>query len=85
MLQRMDIKIFMAFEHNQIMSVSLVIAKEEVLAVSRIYILPIFKSKFDCRKRRMNMKFILKAMILKKFENRSYFLIDIFHYLRLFA
>ena len=58
MLKRMNVKIFMTFKDNQIMSVSLMITEKEILAMGRIYILPIFKSKFDCRKRRMGVKFI---------------------------
>jgi hypothetical protein len=48
----------MTFKDNQIMSVSLMITEKEILAMGRIYILPIFKSKFDCRKRWMGVKFI---------------------------
>ena len=58
MLKRMNVKIFMTFKDNQIMSVSLMITEKEILAMGRIYILPIFKSKFDCRKRWMGVKFI---------------------------
>jgi hypothetical protein len=56
----------MAIEHNKIMPVALVIPEEKVLAMSRIYILPILKRKLDGRKRRMTMSVILYPILLQK-------------------
>ena len=54
----MDGEFFMALEDNKIMSVALVISEEKILAVCRVYVLPILKRKLDSRERRMSVKLI---------------------------
>ena len=43
-----------------------VVPEEKVLAMSRIYILPIFECKLNGRKRRMTMSVILYSILLQK-------------------
>ena len=62
----MNLHFLMAFEHDEIMAVALVVTKEEILAMGRIYFLPIFEGKFNRRKRRMGVKLVIEAMILKE-------------------
>lgn len=82
MLKRVYRKFLMTFEHYQIMAVSLMIPEKEILAVSGIYILPIFKRKLDGRKRRMGMKLISEAMLCKEGNDLGYACIFYsFHYL----
>ena len=80
----MDRHLLMTFEHHQIMAVSLMVAEEEVLAMDRIYVLPIFQGQFDGRKRWMDMEFIIKGMLLQKTEHIVYSWIAC-HLLMLFA
>ena len=54
------------FKDNQVMSVSFMIAKENVLASSGIVIFPVYFSVFNCGKRRMFMVFKLDAQLFKK-------------------
>ena len=80
----MDLHFLMAFEHDEIMAVALVVAEEKVLAMGRIYLLPVFEGELDGRKRRMRMKLIIKAMIFKEGQD----LVDAWiscHLLMLFA
>jgi hypothetical protein len=84
MLQRMDSKFLMALKDHKIMSVSLMVAEEKVLAMYRVYFLPVLEGKLDGRKGRMGMKLIAEAMLLKEVQDLGNS--DIFHYLdRLFA
>jgi hypothetical protein len=66
LLQCVDTQFLMAIEHNKIMPVALVIPEEKILAMSRIYILPIFECKLNGRKRRMTMSVILYPILLQK-------------------
>ena len=84
MFQRMDCQFLMTFKDNEIMSVALVVAEEEVLAMDRIYILPIFKSQFYSRERRMGMELIIKSVLLKKGKHFIYARVSC-HLLRLLA
>lgn len=68
-LKRMDGKFLMTLEDNKIMSVAFMITEEEVLAMNRIYLLPIFESKLDRRKRRMSVDLITEAMLFQKFQD----------------
>ena len=84
MLQGMDGKFLMAFEDDKIMPVALVVTEKQILAMGGIYLLPIFKGKFDGRKRRMRMKLVIEAMIFKEGQD----LVDTWvscHLLMLFA
>ena len=84
MLERVDGHLLVALEDHQIMAVALMVAEEKVLAMNRVYVLPILQSQFDGRKRRVDMKFIIKGMILQKAEHLVYSWIAC-HLLRLFA
>jgi hypothetical protein len=84
MFKRMNCQFLMAFKNDKIMSVSLVITEEEILAMDRIYLLPIFQSKLYCRKRRMGMQFIPQSMLIKMVEHLVYSR-DSCHLFRLFA
>ena len=84
MLEGMDGKFLMAFKDDKIMSVALVVAEKEVLAMDGIYLLPVFESELDGRKRRMPVYFISEAMLFQKVKH----IFDSFfrrHHLRLFA
>ena len=74
----------MALEDHQIEAVSLVIPEEEVLAVDRIDFLPIFQRQLYCRERRVCMKLLAEAMLLKEVEHLGYTWV-IYHLLRLLA
>jgi hypothetical protein len=74
----------MTFEDHQIVAVSLVIPEEEVLAVDRVDVLPIFQRQLDCRERRMSMKLIAEAMLLKEVKHLGYTWV-IYHLFRLLA
>jgi hypothetical protein len=84
MLQRMDIEGFMALEDHKVMTVSLMVAEEKVLAMYRIDVLPILKSQFYGRKRRMGIKFILKSVSFQEVQNFVYSIVSR-HRLRLLA
>jgi hypothetical protein len=60
------------------------ITEEEILAMDRVYLLPVLECKFDGRKRRMGMEFILKAMLFQMAEHLVYSLVAC-HLLRLLA
>jgi hypothetical protein len=49
----MDSELLMAFKDNKIMSVSFVVAEKQILAVGRVYLLPVFQGQFNGRKGRM--------------------------------
>ena len=66
MLKGVDSQLLMALEDYKVMPVSLMISEEKVLAMNGIYLLPIFQSKFYGRKRRMGMKLIAEAVLLKE-------------------
>ena len=66
------------------MTVTLVVAEEEILAMYRIYLLPVFESLLYCRERRVCMKFIAESMLFKKAQNFSYTWV-ICHLLKLLA
>ena len=78
-------KFLMAFEYNQIMPVAFVITEEEVLAVDRIYLLPLFQRQLYRRKRRMSMKFIAQAVLLEEVQYPGYSWIIGHHFDRLLA
>jgi hypothetical protein len=77
-------KFLMTLENHQIVAVSLVVSEEEVLAVDRINVLPVFKRQLDCRQRRMRMKLIAESMLLKEVKYLGYTWV-IYHLLRLLA
>ena len=62
----MDAKFLMTFKYNKIMSVALVVAEEQVLAMCGIDILPILQRQFYGRKRRMVMCIVFYAILFKK-------------------
>jgi hypothetical protein len=74
----------MTLEDHQIVAVSLVVSEEEILAVDRINVLPIFQCQLDCRERRMRMKLIAEAVLLKEVKHLGYTWV-IYHLLRLLA
>jgi hypothetical protein len=84
MFQRMDGKFLMTFEHDQIMAVAFVISEKEVLAMDRIYLLPVFQGKLYRRKRRMGMEFILEGMLFQEEKHLVYSLVSC-HLFRLLA
>jgi len=80
----MDLHFLMAFEYHEIMSVSLVVAEKEVLAVDRIEIFPVLQGEFYRRKGRMDMQFIFHPMFFQKAQYSVYSFVS-GHLLRLFA
>ena len=60
------------------------ISEEEVLAVDRINIFPIFKGQFDCREWRMSMELIGQVVIFEEFQDLINSLVSC-HRFRLFA
>ena len=84
MLEGVDCQFLMAFEHNEIVTVALMVPEEQVLAVDRINILPVLKSQLYRRKRRMCMKFKTETMLLEKVQDLGYTWV-ICHFVRLFA
>ena len=56
----------MTLKDNEIVSVAFVVAEEEILAMSGIDFLPIFKCKLYCGKRWMVMCLIFNSVIFKK-------------------
>jgi hypothetical protein len=84
MFEGMDRQLLMTLENHQIMAVSFMISEEEILAMDGIYILPVFQSKFDRRKRRMGVKLIFQTMLLKMAEHFVYSC-DSCHLFRLLA
>ena len=79
MFQGVDLHFLMAFEDYQIVTVSLMIPEEQILAMSGIDLLPIFKSQLYRRKWRMGMKLIAEAMLLKEVKDLGDSIV--FHYL----
>jgi hypothetical protein len=59
----------MAFEYYEIVPVALMIPEEQVLAVCRVDLLPIFQSHFDGRKWRMRVVFIFYAVFFEEGKN----------------
>jgi hypothetical protein len=62
-------KTLVTIKDDKVVTVALVVAEEEVLAVNRIDIFPIFKRQFDCREWRMSMEFIGQVMIFEEFQD----------------
>ena len=60
------------------------VAEKQILAMHGIYVLPVLQSQFDCRKRRMRMKLIAEAVLLKEVQHLGYTYV-ICHLLMLFA
>ena len=73
MLEGMDVKVFVAFETDKVMPVSLVVAHEKVFAVGGIYVLPVCKCFIDGKKRRMVMYLIAYAVLLEPGKCLLYF------------
>jgi hypothetical protein len=71
----MDGQFLMTFEYYKIVPIAFMIPEKQVLAVGRIYFLPIFQRKFNCRQWRMSMEFITQMVFFKKFENTIDFII----------
>lgn len=71
----------MTFEDNEIMPIALVVPEEEILAMDRINLLPVFQSQFYGRKRRMCMKIIAEAMFIQKGQDLGDSIV--FHYLEM--
>lgn len=72
MLEGVDCHLLMTFEDHQIMTVTLMVAEEEILAMDGIYVLPVFKGQFDCRKRRVRMELVCQSMLFKMSEHLVY-------------
>jgi hypothetical protein len=72
MLKGVDVKHLVTFEDHQIMAVSLVIAEEQVLAMCRIYLLPVLQGQFNGRKRRMRVHLVSQTILLKKVQHLFY-------------
>ena len=72
MFEGMDRQFLMTLENHQIMAVSFMVSEEEILAVDRIYLLPVFKSQLDRGERRMGMEFIFQTVLLKMAEDFIY-------------
>ena len=60
----MDVKFLMTLKDDEIMSVALMVAEKQILAMSRVNILPILESQFYGRKRWVVMSLILNAVVL---------------------
>ena len=75
----MDLHLLMTLEDHEIVTVALMITEEEILAVGRIYLLPIFQRQLDRRERRMRMKLIAEAVLLKEVQDLGDSFV--FHYL----
>lgn len=80
----MDGKFLMTFEDHKIMSVALVVAEKEVLAVDGINVFPILERKLYRRERRMGMELIIKSVLFQKGEDFVYARVPC-HLLRLLA
>lgn len=74
----------MTLKDNQIVTVSLMVSEEQILAMGGINLLPILQCQFYRRKRRMGMEFIFKSVPLKELKNLIYSSVTC-HLLRLFA
>lgn len=79
MFQGMDLHFLMAFEDYQIVTVTLMVTEEKILAMSGIDLFPIFQCQFYRRKRRMCMKLIAEAVLLKEGQDLGDSIV--FHYL----
>ena len=85
MLKRMNVEFLVTLEHDKIMPVALVIAEEEVLAMDGIYLLPVFESELDRRKRRMSVDFISESVPAEKVKDFRYSFFGSHHFARLLA
>ena len=65
----MDLHLLMALEDHEIVAVTFMVTEEEVLAVGRVDLLPIFQRQLDGRERRMCMKLITEAVLLKEVQD----------------
>ena len=68
MLQSVDIKVFVALQHYQIMPVSFVVTEKQVFAVCRLDIFPILKCVLYSRERGMGIEFITDAVLCQKVQ-----------------
>jgi hypothetical protein len=75
----MDLHLLMALEDHKIVAVALMVTEEEVLAVGRVDLLPIFQRQLDGREGRMRMKLIAEAVLLKEVQDLGDSFV--FHYL----
>ena len=80
----MNGQFLMTFKYGKIVPVAFVITEKQILAVYGIDILPIFQGELYGRQRRMGMKFIAEAVLLKEVKHLGYSWI-ICHLLMLFA
>lgn len=67
----------MTFEDYQVMSVSLMVSEEKVLAVCGIDFLPVFEGQFYGRKRRMGVVNEFYAVVFKESVNLCYSFIHV--------
>jgi hypothetical protein len=75
----MDLHLLMALEDHEIVAVAFMVTEEEVLAVGRVDLLPIFQRQLYSRERRMRMKLIAEAVLLKEVQDLGDSFV--FHYL----
>ena len=64
----MDVKHLVALEDHEIVAVSLVVAKKEVLAVLRAVFVPILACNFDCWRLGVSVKRVFDLLLLQKIE-----------------
>ena len=69
----------MALEDHEIVAVTFMVTEEEVLAEGRVDLLPIFQRQLYSRERRMCMKLIAEAVLLKEVQDLGDSFV--FHYL----
>ena len=79
MLEGVDLHLLMTLEDHEIVAVAFMVTEEEVLAVGRVDLLPIFQRQLDGRERRMRMKLIAEAVLLKEVQDLGDSFV--FHYL----
>lgn len=62
-------KLFMALKDHKIVAIAFMVAEKEVLAMCGVYVFPIIKGDFYCRKRWMDVHYITDVVLFQKLRN----------------
>lgn len=72
MLQRVYVQVLVAFHAYEIVTVPLVVAHEDILAVSAVYVLPVGKRLLNREERRVGVDLIWKIVCLEEIKDFLY-------------
>ena len=68
----MNVEVLVALETDEIMPIALVVAEKQILAMRRIYVLPVCKGFLDGKKWRMIMDLVSNPVCIQPGEGSEY-------------